>query len=81
MASYLKLSPLLKEFVRGAYSPYIIAAEELASSINVNKRIKGIQIRDHEMRISNFADIITIFLRDIACLNRIKEILKLYKDA
>ena len=59
---------------------YIIAAEVLASFINVNKRIKGIQIGDHEIEIVNFADNTTIFLRDTTCLNRIQVILKLYKD-
>ena len=59
---------------------YIIAAEVLASFINANKRIKGIQIGDHEIKIVNFADDTTIFLRDITCLNRLM-ILKLYEDA
>ena len=60
---------------------YIIAAEVLASFINANKRIKGIQIGDHEIKIVNFADDTTIFLRDITCLDRIQVILKLYEDA
>ena len=59
---------------------YIIAAEVLASFINANKRIKEIQIGDHEIEIVNFADNTTIFLRDTTCLNRIQVILKLYKD-
>ena len=60
---------------------YIIAAEVLASFINAKKRIKGIQIGDHEIKIVNFADHTTIFLRDITCPNRIQGILKLYEDA
>ena len=48
---------------------YIIAAEVLASFINADKRIKGIQIGDHEIKIVNFADNFTIFLREITCLN------------
>ena len=59
---------------------YIIAVEVLASFINANKRIKGIQIADHEIKIANFADDTTIFLRDITCHNRIYLILKLYED-
>ena len=55
---------------------YITAAEVLASFINSNKRIKRIQIKDHEIKIVDFADDTTIFLRDITCLNRI---LKLYE--
>ena len=60
---------------------YIIAAEVFVSFINTNKRIKGRQIGDHEIKIVNFADDTTIFLRDITCLDRIKVILKLYEDA
>ena len=60
---------------------YIIAAEVLASFINANKRIKGVQIGGHEIKIVNFADNTIIFLRDITCLDRIQVILKLYEDA
>ena len=60
---------------------YITAAEVLASSINVNKTIKGIQIGDHEIKIVNFADDTIIFLRDITCLDRIQVVLKLDEDA
>ena len=46
-----------------------------------DKRIKGIQIGDHDIKIGNFADNATIFLRDITCLlNRIEVILKPYKN-
>ena len=44
-------------------------------------RIKGIQIRDHEIKIVNFNVNITIFLTDITYLKRIQVILKLYEDA
>ena len=60
---------------------YIIAAEVLASFINANKRIKRIQIGDHEIKIINFADDTTIFLKDINYLDRIQVILKLDEDA
>ena len=60
---------------------YIIAAEVLGRFINVNKRIKGIQIEDYKIKIVTFADNTTIFLRKITCLNRIKMIYELYKDA
>ena len=56
-------------------------AEVLARFVNANKRIKAIQIGDHEIKIVNFADDTTIFLRDITCLDRIQMILKLYEDA
>ena len=60
---------------------YLIVAEVLASFINVKKRIKGTQIGDHEIKIVNFADDNTIFLRVITCLNGIQVILKLCEDA
>ena len=58
---------------------YNIVTELLASFINADKRIKGIQIGDHEIEIANFTDNTTIFLRDITCLNRIQVILRLYE--
>ena len=61
---------------------YNIAAEVLANLVNVDKRIKGIQIGDHDIKMVNFADNTTIFLRDITrLLNRIKVILKPYENA
>ena len=58
---------------------YNTAAEVLANLVNADKRIKGIQIGDHEIKIVNFTDNTTIFLRDITCLNRIQVILRLYE--
>ena len=60
---------------------YNIAAEVLANLINADKRIKGIQIGDHDIKIASFTDNTTIFLRDISCLNRIQVILKPYENA
>ena len=60
---------------------YNIEAEILANLINADKRIKRIQIGDHDIKIVNFADNTTIFLRDITCLNRIQVILKPYENA
>ena len=61
---------------------YNITVEVLASLINADKRIKGIQIGDNDIKIVNFADNTTIFLRDITCLlNRIQVILKPYENA
>ena len=58
---------------------YNSAAEVLASLIYANKRIKGIEIGDHEIKIVNFTNNTTIFLRDITCLNRIEVILRLHE--
>ena len=60
---------------------YNIVAEVFANFINADKRIKGIQIGDHEIKIANFADNTSIFLRDITFLNRIQVILKLVENA
>ena len=60
---------------------YIIAIEVLSSFTNTDKMIKEIQIGDHEIKIVNFADNTTIFLRDITCLSKIQVILKLYENA
>ena len=56
---------------------YNIAAEVLANLINADKKIKGIQIGDHEIEIVNFTDNSTIFLKDITCPKRIQVILRL----
>ena len=60
---------------------YNIAVEVLANLINADKRIKGIQIGDHEIKIVIFTDNTTIFLRDITSLNRVQVILRLYENA
>ena len=60
---------------------YNISAEVLANLINADKRIKGIQLADHDIKIVNFADNTTIVLRDITCLNRRQVILKPYENA
>ena len=60
---------------------FIIVAEVLASFIIANKRIKEIQIGDHEIKIVNFADDTTIFLRDITFHNWMQMILELNQDA
>ena len=58
---------------------YNTLAEAFANLINADKRIKGIQIEDHKIKMVNFTGNSTIFLRDITCLNRIQVILRLYE--
>ena len=41
-----------------------IVTEVLTNLINADKKIKGIQISDHEIKIVNFTDNTTIFLKD-----------------
>ena len=59
----------------------IIVAELLAVSIDGDMSIKGIQIVDNEIKRVNFADGITIFLRNFSCLTKIELILELSKNA
>ena len=47
---------------------YNTVAEVLANFINADKRIKGIQIGHHEIKILNFIDNSTIFLRELPAL-------------
>ena len=58
---------------------YNIVAEVLANFINDDNRIKEMQIGSHEIKIVNFTDNTTIFLRDITYLNSIQVILRLYE--
>ena len=58
---------------------YNIVADVLANLIHADKRTKGIQIRDQDIKIVNAIDNTTIFLRDIICLNRIQVIVRLCK--
>ena len=59
----------------------IIVAEVLVIFIDSNKRIKDIQMGDHKIKIVNFADVTTIFLRDFSCLTKIEFILELFQKA
>ena len=56
-------------------------AEVLAIFIDADTRIKGIQIGDHEIKIVNFADDTTIFLRDFSCFTKTELILELSQKA
>ena len=51
---------------------YNIEAEVVTNLINADKRIKRIQIGDHDIKIVSFTDNTTIFLRDFTCLNRVQ---------
>ena len=81
--SGLLSDPLILMFVRQGcllfMLLYNIVVVVLANFIYSDKRIKGIQIGDHEVKIVNFTDNTIIFLRDITCLNRIQVILRLYE--
>ena len=59
----------------------IIVTEVLVIFIDVDTRIKGMQIGDHKIKIVKFADDATIFLRDFSCLNKIELILELPQKA
>ena len=51
---------------------YNIEAEVVTNLINADKRIKRIQIGDHDIKIVSFTDNTIIFLRDFTCLNRVQ---------
>ena len=51
---------------------YIIVAEVLANFIIADTRVKEIETGNQEIKIVNFADDTTIFLRDIGSLTRIQ---------
>ena len=81
--SKIKINGLLSEsftLIQGFHQGFplsmlcIIVAEILT-------RIKGIQIGDHEVKIVNFADDTTIFLRDFSCFTKTKLILELPQKA
>lgn len=50
----------------------LIVVEALQIFIDADTKIKGMQTGDHEIRIVNFDDDTTIFLRDFSCLTKIK---------
>ena len=60
---------------------YNIVADVFADFINADKKIKGIQIGDHKIKIVIFVDNTTIFIGDITCLNTMQMILELYENA
>ena len=51
---------------------HLIVVEALQIFIDADTKIKGMQTGDHEIRIVNFDDDTTIFLRDFSCLTKIK---------
>ena len=81
MASYLTLSLL---WVCSPRMPSFYAAVHncgWGSRYFHNCRHKSERGTDREIKIINFADDTTIFLRDIDCLTRIQAILNLYEKA
>ena len=48
---------------------YILSAEVLASFADSDERINEIQFGDHEIKIANFVDNTSIYLRGITCLS------------
>ena len=62
---------IFEQFIAGGGRLFRTREYVFANFIDADKRIKGIQIRNHEIKLVNFADGITFFLADITCLNRI----------
>ena len=72
MTSYLTSLYLRQEFSTVFHSKYCYTLLQLRYLQISLLRIKGIQIGDHEIKIVNYADNTSIFLRDITCSNRIQ---------
>ena len=82
--SKIKINGLLSDpftLMQGVYQGcplsmvlYITVAYVFTNFIDADKRIRGIQIGDHETKLVNFADEITFFLAHSTCLNRIQVI-------
>ena len=72
--------PLCEEFARGVNSQCSYTLLQLRYLPVSLIRIKIMQIGNHKIKVVNYANGTTIFLRDIACLNRIQVILELYED-
>ena len=49
--------------------------------VDGDMKIKGIQIGHHKIKIVNFADDTTVFLRDLSCLTKTELILELSQKA
>ena len=66
MVSYLILLPLYEELARGVHSQYRRNGKflnKLAISIDANKRTKGVQREDHQIKQEILLMINTIFLK------------------
>ena len=88
MPSKIKINGLLSEsftFIQGFHQvcPLSILLCMIVAEVLVdgNMKIKGIQIGDHKIKIVNFADDTTIFLRDFSCLTKTELILELSQKA
>ena len=81
------LVPLLlwSEFIGGcplSMLLYISATIIIAIFFDADTRIVKVQVEDHEMKMWDFPDDITVFLlRDINCQNRIQPVLKSHEKA
>jgi len=63
-------------------SPYlfILCIEPLAEAIRKNINIEGIKLGDTCIKLSLYADDLSIFLRNLESLNELKQTLKLFKN-
>ena len=58
---------------------FIIAVELLSSAIRSSKEIKGIQVMEKEIKLSQYADDTTTFCADVNALHILLELLDLFK--
>ena len=59
---------------------FIIAVELLSSAIRSSKEIKGIQVMEKEIKLSQYADDTTTFCADVNALHKLLELLDLFKN-
>ena len=59
---------------------FILAAELLSFSIRANDHIKGIRVSNKEIKLSQYADDTTSFCKEIESLEKLLELLDLFKD-
>ena len=88
MRSKIKINCLLSDsftFIQGSHQVFplsillcIIVPEV---PFDGDMKIKGIQIGHHKIKIVNFADDTTVFLRDLSCLTKTELILELSQKA
>ena len=73
-ASCPTLLPLCKKFARSVHFQYCYTSLQLKYLPISLIRIKGIEIKDHGIKILNFAHDTTIFLKNSTCHSRIQVI-------
>ena len=59
---------------------FVLAVEILSTSIRASKDVEGIQVRNEEIKLSQYADDTTAFCKDELSLENLLDLLELYGD-